>query len=115
MGLYNEVYIDYPLPLPEEIKSKFENPLQTLAKPTVILQTKDLTDYPDLTSIEIDMDGSIIANNTGGPYSDEISAYLIWEGHFLQWILWFIDDVIHDVDFDHCINLLKSERHDLVV
>jgi hypothetical protein len=115
MGMFNEIYIDYPLPLPEDISGEFENPFQTLRKPTICLQTKDLLENPDLTSLEIDMDGIIVANNTNHPNSDEIIAYCIWEGYYLQWKIWFIEDRIEDIEFDDYVKLLNSKKYDLVV
>lgn len=115
MGLFNEIYIDYPLPLPEEISEKFENPIQSLRKPTLCLQTKDLLKEPDMTTLEIDMDGIIVVNNTNDPNSNEIIAYCIWEGYYLQWRIWFIENKVESVDFDDYVNLIGSKEYDLVV
>ena len=43
MGLFNEIYMDYHLPVPAHIK--FKIPLQTSDNRTVKIQTKDLLDY----------------------------------------------------------------------
>lgn len=112
--MFNKVFIDYPLPLPEVLKGVFHKPIQCLAQPTAILQTKDLMVEPDLSSIEVDMDGFIVSGDNIRE-TDEIKVYLIWEGKYIQWSMWFIENRVEDVLYEMFIDLRKSGSHDLIV
>ena len=115
MGLFNEIYMDYHLPVPAHIK--FKIPLQTSDNRTVKIQTKDLLDYRSKTYVmyEVDEDGYMSPLSEESPSAEEIDAYLIWEGQYLQWRIWFINNKIEDVSFIEHIDLLRSREHDLVV
>ena len=115
MGLFNELFIDYTLPVPDHIK--FEIPLQSVNNRTAKLQTKDLLEYRSKTFVmyEIDGDGYMSPLSEEYPSTEEIKAYLIWEGQYLEWKIWFVENKIEDIKFIQHIDLLKSRNHDLVV
>ena len=115
MGLFNELFIDYTLPVPDHIN--FKIPLQSAEKKTIILQTRDLLEYRSKTFVmyEVDSDGYMAPLAEEYPSTEQINAYLIWEGQYLEWKIWFIENKIEDVVFTQHIDLLKSSDHDLVV